>query len=139
MVRTQDFVFSIFAVAIIRVECAVTTAAMAAKFLFACFSFSVTGQFTACAARAYMGLSYHAPYFTHNSHDSTTTEIYNRMKANGSSGADIFKSIMTFNKTLPEDYQKATRINIIANAAIPDSTASSTVDFTSMTPNEFSQ
>lgn len=66
-------------------------------------------------------------------------EIYNRIKANGSSGADIFKSIMTFNKTLPEDYQKATRINIIANAAIPDSTASSTVDFTSMTPNEFSQ
>ena len=76
MVRTQDFVFSIFAVAIIRVECAVTTAAMAAKFLFACFSFSVTGQFTACAARAYMGLSYHAPYFTHNSHDSTTTDSF---------------------------------------------------------------
>lgn len=66
-------------------------------------------------------------------------EIYNRMKANGSSGASIFKSIMAFNKTLPDDYQKATRLNIIANAAIPDSIASSTVDFTSITPNEFGQ
>jgi hypothetical protein len=66
-------------------------------------------------------------------------EIYNRMKANGSSGASIFKNIMAFNKTLPEDYQKATRLNIIANAAIPDSTASSTVDFTSITPNELGQ
>ncbi|WGS83868.1 hypothetical protein [Methylomonas sp. UP202] len=38
-------------------------------------------------------------------------QLYTNMKANGASGADIFKSIMEFNKNLPSDYQKATRID----------------------------
>lgn len=37
--------------------------------------------------------------------------IYNQMKADGASGAKIFKKIMEFNKTLPIEYQKATGID----------------------------
>lgn len=35
-------------------------------------------------------------------------EIYDSMKANGSSDADIFKALMDFNKSLPLDYQLKT-------------------------------
>lgn len=38
-------------------------------------------------------------------------QIYNAMKKNGANGADIFKSIMEFNKTLPADYQKNTGLD----------------------------
>lgn len=31
-------------------------------------------------------------------------QIYNNMKASGASGAEIYKKLMAFNKTLPEDY-----------------------------------
>jgi hypothetical protein len=31
-------------------------------------------------------------------------QIYNNMKASGASGAEIYKNLMAFNKTLPEDY-----------------------------------
>jgi hypothetical protein len=37
--------------------------------------------------------------------------IYTDMKAHGASGADIFKKLMEFNKQLPHDYQKMTRID----------------------------
>ncbi|MGY6275193.1 hypothetical protein [Methylomonas sp. MgM2] len=35
-------------------------------------------------------------------------QIYSDMKANGASGAEIFKTIMEFNKTLPESYLQST-------------------------------
>ncbi|MDD5214672.1 MAG: hypothetical protein PHQ03_03915, partial [Methylococcales bacterium] len=66
-------------------------------------------------------------------------QLYQKMKANGSSGAEIFKSLMVFNKTLPEDYQKATHIDVMANAAVADSKMPNPVDFTNMTPNEFGE
>lgn len=66
-------------------------------------------------------------------------QLYQKMKANGSSGAETFKGLMAFNKTLPDDYQKATHIDVMANAAMADSKTSSTVDFTNMTPNEFGE
>lgn len=41
-------------------------------------------------------------------------KIYDQMKANGSSGLEIYESLMKFNTTLPADYQKATGIGMVA-------------------------
>lgn len=38
-------------------------------------------------------------------------QIYEKMKANGFDGVDIYKALMDFDKTLPNDYQKTTRID----------------------------
>lgn len=42
-------------------------------------------------------------------------QLYNKMKANGSTGADIFNGLVAFDKTLPDDYQKATRLDLMTN------------------------
>jgi catechol-2,3-dioxygenase len=77
VVCTQDFGFPFFAVTIIGVQCAVTTACVAAEFLFPRFGFSVTGQVAASATWASMGFYYHALHFTQNSYSSTTTACFN--------------------------------------------------------------
>ena len=76
MVRPQDFGFPLKIVAVIGGQSAVTTAGVAAEFLFPRFGFSVTGQVITSAAGASMGFCYHDVHFTQNSQDSTTTRKF---------------------------------------------------------------
>ncbi len=61
--------------------------------------------------------SQHVRNFEAKANDVMTERIqlYNKMKTNGSTGAEIFNGLVAFDKTLSADYQKATKLDLMTN------------------------